>query len=499
MNKRRLFILLPLIMVILISCDPKKNDPVVSIVSPVANTAFNEGEIITVSADATDNDGQIVEVQFFIDNQGFASANTFPYSALLDLYPYTSGSHTLKAKALDNDGNSSEASTTFSITPNTGGIPEAGFKASTRYGEPPLTVTFTDTSRHNPREWIWSFSDGTTSILQNPTVTFDAVGDYMVSLTVVNSYGTDTKTEMNFIKVVSDGQAPGAQFSADITKGPAPLIVTFTDESEPPADNWLWNFSDGTTSTDRNPMHTFTTPGIYDITLLVSNAFGEDTYTHTQYIQVLKTCPETVTDVDGNTYNAVSIGDQCWMQQDMRATTYANGTPLNVVTDDLAWKILLSGDKACCFYDNNSDSDYGALYTWSAAMNHSGVYTSPDTPLQGICPDGWHIPDNGDWAELEDYLGYWEAAYYLKESGTAHWLPDNYANNESGFTALPGGMRDKLADFVYMGSGGYWWAGYSSGATYADIYKMYNDDAAMWSGTEIRRQGLSVRCLQNED
>ncbi|HQC11852.1 MAG TPA: PKD domain-containing protein, partial [Methanoregulaceae archaeon] len=162
-------------------------------------------------------------------------------------------------------------STTAPITTNCL-QPVAAFTAEPDSGYAPLTVQFTDNSENNVNAWFWEFGDGATSEEQNPTHTFEEVGSYTVELTVWNDCGTDSTTApINAICL-----EPVAQFTADPDSGYAPLTVQFTDSSLNNVISWNWNFGDGSTSTQQNPVHTFDEVGTYTVTLTVQNDCGSD-------------------------------------------------------------------------------------------------------------------------------------------------------------------------------------------------------------------------------
>lgn len=156
----------------------------------------------------------------------------------------------------------------------------------------------------------------------------------------------------------------------------------------------------------------------------------------------------TVTDIDGNIYHTVQIGDQIWMVENLRTTRYRNGDPIPNITDKTAWQSLTTG--GYCWYNNDSKNKpvYGALYNWFA-VNDS----------RKLVPEGWHVPSHQEWTVLWNFLGGQNlAGGKLKETGSLHWTnPNNGATNESGFCALPGGVRSNLGDFYQLGSFGYWW------------------------------------------
>ncbi|MDI9591449.1 MAG: PKD domain-containing protein [Bacteroidota bacterium] len=151
------------------------------------------------------------------------------------------------------------------------------------------TVSFTDLSTNNPTSWNWSFSGGTptSSTTQNPQVVYNSPGTYNVSLTVSNAFGTDTKTKIKYITVL-DLPVPVADFTATPTTVYAGETVSFTDLSTNNPTSWNWSFSGGTptSSTTQNPQVVYNSPGTYNVSLTVSNAFGTDTKTKTDYIHV---------------------------------------------------------------------------------------------------------------------------------------------------------------------------------------------------------------------
>ena len=129
--------------------------------------------------------------------------------------------------------------------------PVANFTANTTSGTAPETVQFTDTSSNNPTTWNWTFGDGGSSTLQNPTYTYNTPGTYTVTLTAGNIGGNNTTTQTNLITV--NYPVPVASFTANITTGTAPLDVQFNDQSTGNITSYYWNFGDGGSSTLQNP------------------------------------------------------------------------------------------------------------------------------------------------------------------------------------------------------------------------------------------------------
>ena len=214
----------------------------------------------------------------------------------------------------------------------------------------------------------------------------------------------------------------------------------------------------------------------------------------------------TVTDYDGNVYNTVQIGNQCWMRENLKVTHYPNGDEIPYIVDNNIWSSLDDNntDDAYCFCNNNINGEaniYGALYTCAAAIGDNWQRDNDILDTiggQGICPDGWHLPKDTEWTELEDYLGNNIAGGRMKEVGTTHWNnPNNDATNISMFSALPGGYRLFYGYFYTFGNSGFWWSAteYDSGGTYYRY--IYNNDSKVHRGYNNKSYGFSVRCIRN--
>ncbi len=157
-------------------------------------------------------------------------------------------------------------------------IPTAGFSSDMTTGCTTFTVHFNDLSTHNPSSWKWIFPGGTpgVSTLQNPVIDYNSPGQYNVTLIATNAVGSDTIVKLNYINAIS---APVSGFSSS-TNG---NVVTFTNSSTYAA-TYLWNFGDGNTSTQLNPVHTYAQENTYTVTLTVTNPCGSNTITHTVVI-----------------------------------------------------------------------------------------------------------------------------------------------------------------------------------------------------------------------
>jgi PKD repeat protein len=164
-----------------------------------------------------------------------------------------------------------------------GDIPAASFFAAPVQGTIPLLVTFTDSSGAGITSWRWDFGDGGTSSVQNPSHTYTKTGSYTVVLDTTNRYGDGHLEKPGFITA---GTIPDAEFFADTRTGDPPLTVKFYDYTNGNPSAWLWQFGDGATSTEKDPVHTYRNEGYYNTTLTVQNAFGTDTLTRTRHIRV---------------------------------------------------------------------------------------------------------------------------------------------------------------------------------------------------------------------
>ena len=150
----------------------------------------------------------------------------------------------------------------------------ADFNASPTSGCAPLVVQFSDSSSGNPSSWKWDLGNGTTSVLQNPSVAYFNPGTYTVKLTIKNSYGIDSITKSQFITVYS---SPEINFGASNVTGCFPLTAYFTDSTVAGSgkiNKWQWDFGDGNLSTVKDPQHTYTSTGSFNVSLKASNSYG---------------------------------------------------------------------------------------------------------------------------------------------------------------------------------------------------------------------------------
>jgi len=193
----------------------------------------------------------------------------------------------------------------------------------------------------------------------------------------------------------------------------------------------------------------------------------------------------TVNDIDGNSYQTVKIGDQLWIAENLKVIHYRNGDAIPNVTDDTEWGNLTTA--AYCNFNNNDSNGiiYGHLYNW---------YTVNDS--RGLAPQGWHVPSQAEWQTLVDYLCGINVGGKIKEAGTDHWTsPNSGATNESGFSALPGGVRN--VNFYNLGQLAGFWSSTEFSSYNVWCWAAFHD----WSGFDNsylnKQMGFSVRCIRD--
>ncbi len=163
--------------------------------------------------------------------------------------------------------------------------PVADFTASLTTAFTGQSINFTDLSSDTPTSWLWNFGDGNTSTQQNPSHSYASPGTYEVILSATNADGTGSVTKVDYITVYNP-TPPVADFTVDDATPSNTQVVQFTDLSTGIPTAWAWNFGDGGTATSQNPTHAYGASGVYDVTLVATNAYGSDTITKTNYVTV---------------------------------------------------------------------------------------------------------------------------------------------------------------------------------------------------------------------
>lgn len=221
-------------------------------------------------------------------------------------------------------------------------------------------------------------------------------------------------------------------------------------------------------------------------------AYAENDFGLAYGNEIIFTTPQgaggLVTDVDGNTYNTVGIGNQVWFTSDLRTTKLRNNAGIPVITNENLW--ASTNATAMGWYENNANASqnngYGAFYNGHAVA--TGL----------LCPTGWRVPTNADFDELAAHLGgNAEAGVRLKQTGLLRWqAPNEGATNESGFDALPTGNRNALGGFFVRGNIGYWWT--SSTALPANNWyrSLQYNSVVFYKDYSGFNNGFCVRCIQ---
>lgn len=206
----------------------------------------------------------------------------------------------------------------------------------------------------------------------------------------------------------------------------------------------------------------------------------------------------TVTDADGNEYNTVIIGKQVWMVENLKTTTYNDGTPIPYNITDHSWGQLSKGEYFN--YDNlESNAEiYGRLYNWYAVNTGK------------LAPTGWHVPTIDDWNILKKFVAANPGSSGNEAKALAsktNWATSTNVgaignnlniNNSTGFTALPGGCRHYAGSFQLMGSAGIWWSSsYIDYAPYVQSLGSNTVDFISSSRLNGEEQGYSVRCVRD--
>lgn len=197
---------------------------------------------------------------------------------------------------------------------------------------------------------------------------------------------------------------------------------------------------------------------------------------------------QIVRDKDRNIYHPVNIGGQVWLSENLRSTRFNDSTAITLAEGSSQWSNLVG--PGYCWYNNDPEGHkdtYGALYNWQAVSSGK------------LCPTGWHVPSDAEWKTLVDHLGGEPlAGGKLKERGTENWIePNAAATNDSGFTALPGGYRTSVGEYVNIGNYGNWWSSTPINANVANYRYLYYGNGSITKSFLSLKYGLSVRCLKN--
>ncbi len=213
----------------------------------------------------------------------------------------------------------------------------------------------------------------------------------------------------------------------------------------------------------------------------------------------------TVTDYDGNIYKVFKIGNQYWMDANLRVKHYADGTPLinlyklspsppHITTSDTA--------RAYCLWQGTDTSyiyDFGLYYNWAAAMRGNASSNASPSGVQGPCPNGYHIPSDAEWQTLINYLGS-SAVAGGPMKGFAYWEGGNVGynyQNASGFNGLPAGFLQSNGLYVWRDFDGFFWTSTMRDSIHANVILLSSGSASAVDSLFNIGSAVSCRCLQN--
>lgn len=200
---------------------------------------------------------------------------------------------------------------------------------------------------------------------------------------------------------------------------------------------------------------------------------------------------QKVTDIDGNQYKTIQIGNQTWMAENLKVTHYNDGTPINrgntYMYTDNEWLNLTEGAYCWYDYDVNNYVKYGALYNFEVARNSK------------IAPAGWHVPTKEEWDQLAAYLGT-NAGGKLKSTSNIWSIPNQDATNETGFNAMPARGRGNDGTGAYLsnfGNGALFWSSTYFNEQYAWYISLWYTDGVFHKYYGNRFTGMSIRCIKD--
>ena len=217
----------------------------------------------------------------------------------------------------------------------------------------------------------------------------------------------------------------------------------------------------------------------------------------------------TVTDIDGNSYYTLQMGSQCWMMENLRSTRYADGTPISLGSS--------SSTITPCRYNPNNNADnvptHGYLYNWFAVMHGTSSSSANPSGVQGICPDGWHVPSDAEWTELTNYVGS-QTRYQCNNSSeyiakalasTTGWSNssntcavgnNSSTNNATHFSALPTGYYIN-GSYGSFGDGTSFWCATENGDYEAYYRYLYYKNDNVGRESNGKSYGFPVRCVRD--
>jgi uncharacterized protein (TIGR02145 family) len=259
-----------------------------------------------------------------------------------------------------------------------------------------------------------------------------------------------------------------------------------------------WSTNETPTIYDNNKTDTYTNLGSFII--IASDLFPDKRYYYRAFALNKKgvgygellsftTYMGTESDIDGNVYNTVRIGNQIWMAQNLKVKRFRNGETIQNAKGNDQW--VNANNAAYCNFNN--DESFGDIF--GRLYNSYAIVDS-----RNISPQGWHIPTENEWLTLFSYLGGDTiAGGKMKERGSQYWSePNTGATNESNFTALPGGYRSCFdGSFYRSGSVGFWWSTTKWLNTEYLVFSLESNSKRIYKLAWEVNDGLSIRCIKD--
>lgn len=198
-------------------------------------------------------------------------------------------------------------------------------------------------------------------------------------------------------------------------------------------------------------------------------------------------------DGDGNIYPTVQIGSMCWIAENLKSRHFINGDVIPMLVSDSAWNSTIESAFAFPNNDSSLTSVYGLLYNWFVVED-----------ARAVCPTGWHVATDQDWQDLTSSVsGPSFGGALLKTpgnttDGTGLWLaPNSFSNNVSGFTAQPAGIRNLFGVFAQYQRRAFYWTADAMDAEEAYYRQLTYLDSMIGRNTAQKRNGYSIRCVQD--
>jgi uncharacterized protein (TIGR02145 family) len=341
---------------------------------------------------------------------------------------------------------------------------------------------------------------------------------YTFTVVATNAIGNSSPSTASSAVTPSAATVPGPPTSVTAVGGNAQATISFTapasNGGSPITGYTVTSSPGGITGTGSGSPITvagLTNGTAYTFTVVATNAIGNSSPS-TASSAVTPSAPfpcgtATVADIDGNTYNTVLIGSQCWTKENLKVTKYNDNTviPLDATGGpsgtSTVWQGLRTG--AYTIYGNESSTganttNYGFLYNWYASK---GIATIGSTTYKNICPTGWHVPADTEWTALTTYLnnlyGTLTEAGKMKSTSSLWRSPNIGADNASGFTALPGGSRFDNGSFSSITENTVFWSATERNANNAWIRALFFYDAYTTPSFYNKSTGASIRCVKD--